>query len=703
MTLSIPTLVGNDPEKKRQEILAYFLDSYTSYERLFLLLRDDDIFYRKSEPTRHPMVFYFGHTATFFINKLILARVITKRINPDYESLFAIGVDEMAWDDMEGEHYAWPDIEDVRAYREQVKMLVVELIETLPLALPITQDSPWWVILMGIEHERIHIETSSVLHRQMPLEHIRPVEGIEPCTKYPSAPENSLISIGGGTVHLGKPDEDPFYGWDNEYGHLDIEIPSFEVSQYLVSHAEYLPFVQAGGYDRMEFWDDEGAAFVRERDVHHPPFWVPDGEGGYRLRVLDREVDLPEAWPVEVNALEAMAFCRWKSQQDDAHYGLMSEAQWYHMQAHAGVADVPELDPESANIGFAHWASPCPVDHFAFGDLYDVVGNVWQWTRTPIEGYPGFVPHPIYDDFSVPTFDGQHNLIKGGSFASTGNEIMVHSRYAFRRHFYQHAGFRYIRTDEAVDEVKPAPKSLYEEDEAVNQYCDFHYGERYFEVDNFAQTLARMAIDYTADGAQRSALDIGCATGRCALELTQEFDEVTGVDFSARFIQVATEFQKESRLTYKRKIEGEIAEEVTVKIEDFSFVETQDKATFWQGDACNLKPHFSGYDLIIANNLIDRLYAPKQFLDGIEKRLNPRGILMIASPYTWQESSTEKPLWLGGYHDEDGRERFTFETLQEILSSDFELIDRLNVPFVIRETARMFQHTISEVTVWRLV
>jgi formylglycine-generating enzyme required for sulfatase activity len=111
------------------------------------------------------------------------------------------------------------------------------------------------------------------------------------------------------------------------------------------------------------------------------------------------------------------------------------------------LSDLPEWEMAPGNIGLEHFTSPCPVDLFKQGDFYDVIGNVWQWTETPITGFPGFKVHPTYDDFATPTFDGKHNLIKGGSWISTGNEATVHARYAFRRHFYQHAGFRYIESD----------------------------------------------------------------------------------------------------------------------------------------------------------------------------------------------------------------------------------------------------------------
>ena len=70
-----PTLDGKNIEQKRQEILKYFNNTYELFEKIFELLENDKVFYKKSEPTRHPMIFYFGHTATFFINKLILMNI----------------------------------------------------------------------------------------------------------------------------------------------------------------------------------------------------------------------------------------------------------------------------------------------------------------------------------------------------------------------------------------------------------------------------------------------------------------------------------------------------------------------------------------------------------------------------------------------------------------------------------------------------
>ncbi|MCG2921888.1 SAM-dependent methyltransferase, partial [Escherichia coli] len=79
------------------------------------------------------------------------------------------------------------------------------------------------------------------------------------------------------------------------------------------------------------------------------------------------------------------------------------------------ISGLNEIDHQRAdgNIHLDYGASSCPVHVFQQGDFFDVRGNVWQWTETPTYPFNGFDVHPIYDDFTTPTFDGRHNLIKG--------------------------------------------------------------------------------------------------------------------------------------------------------------------------------------------------------------------------------------------------------------------------------------------------
>lgn len=110
-------------EEKREEIKEYFLQAYELDEKLFDLLKDKKSIYEQPNRLRHPLIFYYGHTSTFFINKLMVSKIINKRVNKYFESIFAIGVDEMSWDDLNSKNYAWPAFEEVKAYRDEVKKL----------------------------------------------------------------------------------------------------------------------------------------------------------------------------------------------------------------------------------------------------------------------------------------------------------------------------------------------------------------------------------------------------------------------------------------------------------------------------------------------------------------------------------------------------------------------------------------------------
>ncbi len=689
-------LDGKSVEEKRREIRRYFNNSSRTFEKLFECFRDEDVFYEQPESTRHPLMFYFGHTAAFFINKLMVANVIDKRINAEYENTFAVGVDEMRWDDLEKIHYKWPSVDEAKAYRAKVRKLVEELIETLPLTLPIKQEDPMWIILMGIEHERIHIETSSVLHRQLPLEMAKPHKDFPVFSGDISAHRNSMVSIEGKIISLGKDENHHLYGWDNEYGVKTVDVKDFQTSKYLISNGDFLRFVQAGGYKDTRFWDEEGLDFLKEEKVEHPPFWVKQRNGSFKIREMLEEMPFNPALPVEVNYLEAKAYTKFLSLKEKKHIRLPSEAEWMLLYERAGLEDVPAFNVKKANINLEKYASSCPVDTFDFDDIYDVVGNVWQWTESHMEGYDGFKYHPAYDDFSIPCFDAKHNLIKGGSWASTGNEITKYARYAFRRHFYQHAGFRTV----IGDDLKDNNDNIYETDTLVSQYCEFQYGDTHFGVENFAAACAQKAIMYMGEHKMSSALDLGCATGRTSFELARHFDKVTGIDFSARFVQVGAEMQRDGVIHYMRQEEGALSSKQERTLSALGLEDTASKVDFWQGDACNLKEHFSGYDLLLATNLIDRLYNPMLFLDDVAERLNEGGLLILTSPYTWLEEYTKKELWLGGYM-EDGVEVSTLDGLKFALAESFELVATEDVPFVISETPRKFQHTLAQMSVWR--
>lgn len=113
----------------------------------------------------------------------------------------------MSWDDLNTGNYAWPTVAQVRAYRDMARLTVDDLISSLPLQLPITWDSPFWIILMGCEHERIHLETSSVLFRQLPIDQVKAVPMWDHCKQFRSkqdeVPANAFLTVPTGKVVAG--------------------------------------------------------------------------------------------------------------------------------------------------------------------------------------------------------------------------------------------------------------------------------------------------------------------------------------------------------------------------------------------------------------------------------------------------------------------------------------------------------------------
>ncbi|MFK8082340.1 MAG: 5-histidylcysteine sulfoxide synthase [Granulosicoccus sp.] len=688
------------PEAKREEILHYFHQSFTLYESLFECLASDESYYQRASPLRHPLIFYYGHTAVFFINKLNVANLINERIDPALESSLAIGVDEMSWDDLNDKSYDWPNPETVKQYRDKTRILVDNFIRTCDLTLPIQWNDPMWIIMMGIEHERIHLETSSVLMRELPLHCLREhtLWG-NICRHSGTAPVNELLPVDGGTVTIGKSRDDSLYGWDVEYGAQQHQVANFNASKYLVSNAEFLEFMEAGGYSSKQYWSDEGWGWVQYRKADMPVFWRHDGSQ-YRYRTMLQEIDMPWDWPVDLTYLESKAFCEWKSEQTGKSLRLPTEAEWHRLRENVDT-DQPFWQNAPGNINLEYDMSSCPVNrHECNGGFFDIIGNVWQWTETPVDGLAGYEVHPAYDDFSTPTFDGQHNIFKGGCWISTGNYAIKDSRYAFRRHFYQHSGMRYVEAG-PIPEIK---MNIYEKDDAVSQYIEFHYGDEYFGVPNFPVACIEHCMNAAAGIARGKALDLGCATGRSGFELARHFDHVDALDFSARLIQAPSQLQATGLQRYAIQDEGDIVSYKEVSLEQLGYADIKDKVTFMQGDACNLPEKFSGYDLVFAGNLIDRLYDPRVFLDLIKERINPGGLLVITSPYTWLEDFTEKDKWLGGFKAETGENFTTLEGIAEALQPEFiQHQAPIDVPFVIRETRRKHQHTVAELSVWKKV
>ena len=653
-------------EEKRAEIKKQFLQTYELDEKLFDLLKDKEFLYQQPNKLRHPLIFYYGHTATFFINKLVLANILENRLNKDFESIFAIGVDEMSWDDLNSSNYKWPTFEEIKEYRSKVKEIVLDLIENMQFSLPINWDCAMWIILMGIEHENIHIETSSVLLRELDIKYLIEDEIFEYSNEASNEyPKNELLNVKGADVILQKDRNNPiFYGWDNEFSNHKAFIKDFQASKYLVSNGEFLEFVKEGGYNKPEFFSTEGKNWLSYTNAKYPTFWIKKDEK-YFLREINRVVPLPLNYPVDVNFYEAEAFCKYKSQKLGFEVRLPSEDEYYRLY------DFVDAQNKEANIGLKKF-NQSRVDKYKFDDFYDVIGNIWQWSLTPIYPFDGFVTHPIYDDFTTPTFDDRHALIKGGSFISLGNETLRSARYAFRKHFFQHAGFRYVKSS---NEYKTQlNNNFYESDESISSYCDLYYGK-----DNLYTNYVDLLKPYLKDLKNSKALDLGCCVGRTSFELAKIYDEVLGIDFSANYINIGVKLKLYDFVNYKIKKQDKTFEERAISLKDFDLEKVKDKVSFMQGDACNLKEIYKDFNLIFYSSLIDKLYYPKKFLEDVSRRINKNGFFVFLSSHNWfNEHINENNLFL-----------------------EFELLDKIEVSSFIKMKNKNYENKTLLMSIWK--
>jgi putative 4-mercaptohistidine N1-methyltranferase len=251
--------------------------------------------------------------------------------------------------------------------------------------------------------------------------------------------------------------------------------------------------------------------------------------------------------------------------------------------------------------------------------------------------------------------------------------------------------------------TRAACYSRYQSDAAVAQYCDAHYGPDKFGVANFPARLAELCTAALAGKPQRRALDLGCAVGRASFELATRLDHVTGIDISDPFIALARRLQKRGRINYRLPEEGDLISDQQVRLADLGLAATASRVAFHQGNVLQLDEQFTDYDLVLAANLIDRLPDPRKFLSEVHRLLASDGLLAIASPYTWLDHYTPRRRWLGGRF-RAGAPMSSLEGLRKKLAKHFTAVgEPQEVEFVIRENARMYQHYISQLTLWRRV
>jgi gamma-glutamyl hercynylcysteine S-oxide synthase len=306
-----------------------------------------------------------------------------------------------------------------------------------------------YVFRLVLEHERQHQETLCYLLQMLdPSKKRRPDApsynaGARADTSRSddagvTSASGEMVSVPAGEFLMGAAWDS--FAYDNEHPARAVFIPEFSIARAPVMNGEFARFVDEGGYERREFWTEEGWAWRDKESWTQPLYWRRDGAGGWTERRMFDETALELNHPVTgVSFYESEAYARFAGKR------LPTEAEWEKAASwdargrtkrrFAWGDEAP--DPSRCNYGMGRWGTT-PAGAFnagasAYGCL-DMTGNVWEWTSTPFDAFPGFEPFP-YPEYSQVWFDGDHRVLKGGSWATSPSVLRTSFRNFFRRHF----------------------------------------------------------------------------------------------------------------------------------------------------------------------------------------------------------------------------------------------------------------------------
>ena len=364
----------------------------------------------------NPLLWEIGHVAWFQEKWVLRHRSGRASLRPDADALYdsAAVAHSTRWD------LPLPGRADTLRYVRQVEEQVLR-----KLAVEKQDPQRAYFVLLSVFHEDMHTEAFTYTRQTLGYPPPRLAAPLQPTSEMLAAAGDGHVP--GGTFSLGATPAEPFV-FDNEKWAHAIALRPFAIARTPVTQAEFAAFVDEGGYQRRQFWDEEGWHWRERTAAVAPVYWERGDGGSWQRRDFDRWVALEPQRPViNVNWYEAEAYCRW------ARRRLPTEAEW-----EAAAAAEPESGGAtlSARKRRFPWGDDAPtadranldgcalgcrnVAALAAGDspcgCRQMIGNVWEWTASAFLPYPGFTPD-AYKEYSAPWF-GDHKVLRGGCWAT---------------------------------------------------------------------------------------------------------------------------------------------------------------------------------------------------------------------------------------------------------------------------------------------
>jgi iron(II)-dependent oxidoreductase len=312
--------------------------------------------------------------------------------------------------------------EDCLGYMEAVRARTLELLDSADLSAdggPLVAGG--FVYEMILRHEQQHSETILQTLQTMASEEYAPHRVYE--TPPAAGRPNEMLLVPEGPFEMGAESAlgGSGFSYDNERARHEVHLAAFYIDQAPVTNGDFIAFISDGGYERPELWSEGGRRWL-EKGRRLPRYWSRDGEG-FVVRSFDETSGVdPERPLCHVCWYEADAYARYAGKR------LATEAEWEKAASWDGSAQAKRLYPwgdsaptrELANLdqlsfgtasagAYAGGASPC-------GAL-QMLGDVWEWTASGFEAYPGFEPFP-YAEYSEEFFGGPYRVLRGGAWAT---------------------------------------------------------------------------------------------------------------------------------------------------------------------------------------------------------------------------------------------------------------------------------------------
>ncbi|HUQ95054.1 MAG TPA: SUMF1/EgtB/PvdO family nonheme iron enzyme [Bryobacteraceae bacterium] len=378
-------------------------------DELFELL-DPKVLYQRPVAERHRIVFYLGHLEAFDWNQACRKGLGASSFHASFDHLFEAGIDPEPGQGPVDTESDWPPLQEIRDYNRMAR-------QHLDALLPETPDER---LERVIEHREMHAETFAYLLHNLPQEHKR-VSASAVHFKEVAAGANPSLEIPAGAAWLGAPRGE--FGWDNEFERHAVDVAGFRISKFKITNREYLGFAAETGVI--------------------PHFWRRRGDSLW-WRGMFTDTPLPLDHPVMVTHEEASAYAAWRGM------ALPSEEQYQRAAYGSSWDRYPwgdhEPGPHRGNFDFYSWG-PTGVASTPGGDsrfgVSQLVGNGWEWTSSLFEPFAGFRPMEGYEGYSQPFFDGDHYVVKGGSWRTARGLLRASFRNWYRpKYRYVYATFR---------------------------------------------------------------------------------------------------------------------------------------------------------------------------------------------------------------------------------------------------------------------